>query len=234
MTKLNQEAGASVKDSSNKLPLDANVLMSRVCKLEEHLKAGLIELKSAVYGTEEVRTPDTLSECAARITKFETHVKEEIAKIKSALVQTDTKLDDLHQRMLSNNLIFFGIQEKTEERVKTTICETVRDQLGYIIGSKDIDFSFRLGKLGSHHCRPILVGFVNRWVRNDIFSSKSLLKGTKIVIKENLTPSRLKLFKEISGLVGFRNCWTMGGNVYVKFGDTRRQIKEISDLKESD
>ncbi|KAH1007523.1 hypothetical protein HUJ04_004745 [Dendroctonus ponderosae] len=181
MTKLNQEAGASVKDSSNKLPLDANVLMSRVCKLEEHLKAGLIELKSAVYGTEEVRTPDTLSECAARITKFETHVKEEIAKIKSALVQTDTKLDDLHQRMLSNNLIFFGIQEKTEERVKTTICETVRDQLGYIIGSKDIDFSFRLGKLGSHHCRPILVGFVNR---NNVIDSN--FETSPFILSDNI------------------------------------------------
>lgn len=233
MTLLNKEAGTSDKDSANKLPLDANVLMSRVCQLEEHLKAGLIELKSAVYGTEEVKTPDTVTECVAKIAKFEAHVKEEIANIKSTILQTDTKLDDLHQRMLSNNLLFFGIKEKTGERVQTTVCSTVRDQLGYIIAPRDIDFSFRLGKLGSHDCRPILVGFVNRWVRQDIFASKSLLKGTKIVIKENLTPRRLKLFKEISALVGFRNCWTMSGTIYVKQGETRQQINEISDLKKS-
>nr|CAH7719785.1 unnamed protein product [Callosobruchus chinensis]CAH7738925.1 unnamed protein product [Callosobruchus chinensis] len=43
-----------------------------------------------------------------------------------------------------------------------------------------------------------------------------MLKGSQIVMKEDLTVERMKIVKEASEKYGFKNVWTFNGNIFVK------------------
>lgn len=67
----------------------------------------------------------------------------------------------------------------------------------------DVDISHRLkGKEGG--TRPIIVRFATQASKKKIYSCNSKLKGSTIVIKEDLTRSKLALLKEVSGVVPSR------------------------------
>lgn len=49
-----------------------------------------------------------------------------------------------------------------------------------------------------------------------IYQLKKKLKGTKIIIKEDLTRENVKTYKEASEKYGYRNTWTKNGVIWVK------------------
>lgn len=50
-----------------------------------------------------------------------------------------------------------------------------------------------------------------------VYNKKKCLKGTKIVIKENLTISRVNAVKLASEKYGFKNVFTANGQIFAKF-----------------
>lgn len=57
---------------------------------------------------------------------------------------------------------------------------------------------------------------VDQKKRNEIYNSKKLLKGSGLVIKEDLTYERVKILEEASKRFSIANTWTKNGKVFAK------------------
>nr|CAH7745116.1 unnamed protein product [Callosobruchus chinensis] len=64
--------------------------------------------------------------------------------------------------------------------------------------------------------RHIIVAFRDNQIKHSIYAKKKMLKGSQIVMKEDLTVERMKIVKEASEKYGFKNVWTFNGNIFVK------------------
>nr|CAI5862648.1 unnamed protein product [Callosobruchus analis]CAI5865949.1 unnamed protein product [Callosobruchus analis] len=57
-----------------------------------------------------------------------------------------------------------------------------------------------------------------------VYNKKKMLKGTRMVIKEDLTARRLKIVKTASDKYGFKNVWTVNGKI---FGKTEKGVEKL-------
>ncbi|KAK9720104.1 hypothetical protein QE152_g22288 [Popillia japonica] len=105
-----------------------------------------------------------------------------------------------------------------------------RENLKINIQPSDIDISHRLK--GKENCiRPIIVRFTSRLLKKHVFNAKRRLKGTKTVIKEDLTPLRVILLKQLSRQAPSNSFWTSDGNIFAKVGNTIHRIKTSDDIQ---
>ena len=61
--------------------------------------------------------------------------------------------------------------------------------------------------------RPIIVKFRSYETRRRVFSAKRKLKGSKVVVTENLTKRRSELYKKVRALSNVQCAWTIDGRI---------------------
>ena len=76
-----------------------------------------------------------------------------------------------------------------------------------------------------------IVKFVNLRKRLEVFRSKRYLKGSNIIITENLTKKRYDLYREAMTKLGKGNVWTSDGKILSKSGNSIIVISSPDDLK---
>ncbi|XP_041464540.1 uncharacterized protein LOC121415407 [Lytechinus variegatus] len=156
---------------------------------------------------------------------------DEIQRLTSVVTDQSTTINnlrlsmaDLDQYSRRNYLQVFGIEEQDNESTDDVICQLARDSLGVIISKDDIDRSHRVGdprkqprrKNGKPGVRPIVVKFTSYRTRHTIISRRRRLKGTNIVIQEQLTKANLQLLKNAKKMKNVINAWSSDGRVIVK------------------
>lgn len=167
-------------------------------------------------------------------------LKEENAKLKAQLKSQEevnktlvVNQERMEQVMRYKTLRFYGIKENQKENPKKIIMEIISNKLGIKIKETKIESCFRVGKLEKDKVRPILVIFSRIDVKQNVFGNKKKLKGTKVVIREDLTNGKLRIFKialkqmEKKGLVWTNNC-----SIYAKY-DARDEILKISNEEDA-
>ena len=104
------------------------------------------------------------------------------------------ELDTMEQYSRHNCLVVHGIPE-TKEHTGEAVLQVFNDQLNVRVTPHCIDRSHRSGRFqpSSNKPRPVIMKFVSYETRRQVFSAKRRLKGTKIVITENLTKRRSEL-----------------------------------------
>ncbi|KAG5860966.1 hypothetical protein JTB14_018487 [Gonioctena quinquepunctata] len=126
-----------------------------------------------------------------------------------------------------NNIIVYGLEKMNDESIKDRILQISNTKMNSDVGS-----CYRLGNPNAKKSRPVLVNFFNGYTRQIIFSNKKYLKGTKYVIKEDLTEEQSTLFKmaiQEAGKDG--KVWTSSGTVFLKLADNNiTKITSIDDL----
>ena len=132
----------------------------------------------------------------------------------------EKRVDDLEQYGRSNCLIIHGCENvpdskpgKTPETEKY-VCNIINSNLKLEspLQVQDLDIAHPLpSKKGT----PIIIKFLRKTQRNEIYRKKRLLKGTKMIITESLTKRRLQLLEKAR--TAFNNCpvWSWKGEVYV-------------------
>ncbi|KAG5860767.1 hypothetical protein JTB14_009753 [Gonioctena quinquepunctata] len=118
-----------------------------------------------------------------------------------------------------------------DESIKDRILQIFNTEMKLTIENSDVGSCYRLEKPNAKKSRPVLVNFFNGYTRQIIFSNKKYLKGTKYVIKEDLTKEQSTLFKMAIQKAG--KVWTSSGTVFLKLADTNiTKITSIDDLAE--
>lgn len=140
------------------------------------------------------------------------------------------RIDQIDQTNRLTNLRLFNMEEKHNEDTKNEVLNLIKGKLGINVKPEDIDFCYRIGAEGSKERRGILIKLGNMTLKQSIYGKKNILKGTGIVIKEDLTKSRLELVNKLSEKLGLKNVWTLNGKIFVFYNKKVHLIKTLDDL----
>ena len=112
----------------------------------------------------------------------------------------------------------YGVPENekgdADELIKT-IKTIAKDKLNIELQDTDIDRTHRIGR-ASDKPRSILVKFTSYRARNILIKQRRKLKGSKILIHEDLTKSNQDLLMKTSKQLGVVSTWSQDGRVYAK------------------
>ena len=168
-------------------------------------------------------------------------VRAYVTEIADRLYEQELITDDLAQYSRANCLILHGCkdlpaQEATEQDFENYVLDKLNSKikLPKALESNDIDICHVLPSTKGKN--PIIIKFVRRSIRNQIFARKSNLKADennteKLSITEALTKRRLRLVEEAKRVFGFENVWTFKGRVYCKFQGRRNALKDFIDIQ---
>lgn len=101
------------------------------------------------------------------------------------------------------NLRIFGLKENKNEKLEDSATSISKGHLHEEIKKKHIDRMHRIGKIRNSCSRSIIIKFVYQQ-RVLIFQAKKNLKGSGILIKENIIVPRGKRLRSTEEKYGFK------------------------------
>lgn len=166
----------------------------------------------------------------------------EVTRLSAAVKEIDERLlertDELEQYQRRNNVRIFGIEETAGENTDQIVAELCRGKLGVVdLTVEALCRTHRVGRPpkpgpnGEKRHRPIIVRFTSYRDRRLVYESKKKLKGTGIIIREDLTARRLELLQRATAVHGVRSTWTQDGRVlWIDSDGTRGAATRLADL----
>ena len=138
--------------------------------------------------------------------------------LEERLRHAEEQIDEMEQYSQKNCLVFLGIDESRDENTDDLIVETCNTNLRVDLAVEDIERSHRSGSKTlqdvaadgnslwkSLKSLPIIVKFISYRKRHEVFSAKKKLKGKKIIIVENLTRTRQRIFNVVTETISLKN-----------------------------
>ena len=192
----------------------------------------------------------------------EDKLKSKLEEVKCTADLADRRSEELSVYMRRNNLRIFGIdeagrdgKEETPEECEGRVLKLFRDKLKVKVERGDIEALHRLGTRkpqpqrrtpgsspGSSTQqqqqqgapRGIIVRFVSRRVRDSVLYARRLLRGTRALIVEDLTPRTYSLLCKVrEDTAVCKQAWTKQGTVVMKtVSGNIVTVKSLADLKE--
>ena len=220
-----QQAGSEVPTRSPGVEL----IVSRLDGLEGRLlkeNKGLAELISTEV--EKIRAEihdlyveqDNLKKEVRSLRSEKDKMGEEICALKENFNLLNKTLNNNEQWSRRSNLKILGVKEtqRAEDHIETErlTLELLNKSLGLNTTSRDIDIAHRVGKPAPNRPRPILVKCIDRKTKIDIIKNRSKLKGTKILIVEDLTAQNMQFFTAVRELSFVVQAWTKEGVIHAK------------------
>lgn len=136
----------------------------------------------------------------------------------------EQKLDHLQQQHKNNSVRIMHLKEDEKENLTDKVIDIFQDKLKLPISHTQIVNVYRVGK-NTGSPRHVLVTFQDNATKMKVYSNKRLLKGTSLIIKEDLTVYRLNKMKSVSEEYGFKNVWSVNGTIFAK---TNKGVEKIN------
>lgn len=174
-------------------------------------------------------------------TKAETN-EQTNQKLTKKFQQQYEKIDDLEQYSRRNCLLIHGIPESTMESTDELVINTINSKLEVPLAPDHLDRTHRLGKKTKPadasadgpqpRPRPIIVKFISYSKRSEVFRAKRRLKGSSILISENLTANRMDLLRRAKLADSVTAVWSTDGKIICLLTSGRRFV--VSNSKDLD
>lgn len=170
-----------------------------------------------------------------RITVLETEIKENNEKMQKQLDSFETKVSKLERRIdflegekRQQNLIVLGLVQNENEVPMTRVSRLLEKKLGL---KPQIEKARRVGKTEVGKVTPILVTFPSKPLRDEVKRKRAALKGSGIIIVEDLTPDARTLLKEAKAHKDVAVAWSHDGIILVKkTSGTIMRVNSMADL----
>ena len=164
----------------------------------------------------------------------ELHIKFRL--ISDMITKFELGLDNLEQYSRRNCLILHGINiqnlpncHDNYSKFLEVLLSIINQRLGLHLSKNVIDIALPLPKARNGKV-PIIIKFLRRSDRNNIFRKKKMLAGSGLALTESLTKMRLALFTETQSFIGKDKVWTFNGTVYCEINSKREAIHSQLDL----
>ena len=190
-------------------------------------------------GFNETVKQDVYEACDMNLKKAEEEteaVKHRMAVLEESNARLTAEIDTLEQYSRRNCLVMHGVPN--DVNAEHAVLDLCNNKLGIAIGPECIDRTHRLGtadatvRKDGARPQPIIVKFTSYRARQDVFMAKRRLKGTKVVITENLTRRRIDLLNRAKGLQSVNAAWTSDGRIICLLGNGRKvTINSEQDLR---
>lgn len=187
---------------------------SKISKLEKTVAALEVEINE--MKTENKNKIDDMQDIINDVSLENIKIKEQIDKIDQA------------GRMQS--LRIFNLAEKNKEDTRDEIIKMLNSKMFLNIASSDIQICYRIGRKNEVKPRGIYLKLNNCEIKKSIYSKKKLLKGTGVVIREDLASLRLELLNETISNFSLKQVWTDSGKIYANVDNKIVNIKNKKDL----
>ena len=165
-------------------------------------------------------------------TNAQTSINEKMNDLETVNMQLKLENNSLEQYGRRNNIRVVGIPEQeneSAEQTAQTVAETLNAKLPNTnLKRYDIDIAHRLGKKRDGKPRTVIMKFVSRMTRDNVFKNRKNLKGSNIFINEDLTRInqniltcvRVKMTDEVE------SAWSSNGRIFYKHKDkTMHEVK---------
>lgn len=143
----------------------------------------------------------------------------------------DVKVDNLQQQEKIRNICIYGLQEENNEKLDEKVLKLFCEKVNVETRAQNIIKCYRIGN-NKTKARPVIVKFEKIEHKNLIFKNCKNLKGSKIVVAEDLIKSRLKLLQDVKEKFDKKAVYTFEGNVYVKIDNVKHKIRGMNDLNQ--
>ena len=205
-------------DYDNKI----NVIENKLCDFES--KIGDLQT-----------TVDRLESNLAEERRISERLRDENKEIKDSVQNIQSKQGGGLQYQRRNNIKIYGLKElklggrgETETDTIKHVIDFLNVRLGLRIQWQDICIAHRLGPIEENRYRSIIVKFVRRTTKLNILENRHRLKGSGIVIAEDLTPENNKLFWELRESFGKYNVWTRDCQIFVNTRDGPKLASQVN------
>ena len=115
------------------------------------------------------------------------------------------------------------------------ICNELNKHLGGHLHSPlqphDIERAHLLYQRSKTAKPAVIVRFVRRVIRNNVFFKRRHLKGTDISISDHLTRLNKAIFDEAKSIFGSDNTWTSLSKIFVSVNGRRYEMKSLADVE---
>ena len=161
-------------------------------------------------------------------TKYES-MEEQNASLKATIKQLENGMDSLEQYSRRNCILIHGIKEDAKEGTDELALGVFSSKLHVNVSPEDLDRSHRIGRRIAGKSRPIIVKFKTYNKRKEVFSSKRVLKGTKVTLTESLTSRRLELLRQAKNKETLQAAWTSDGRIICLLNEGTTVVLENHD-----
>ena len=160
------------------------------------------------------------------------------------VTELQSSLEEQEQYSRRQCLRIYGLPESRGENTDDLVI-SLAGKMGVTIDKQDIDRSHRIRPRRETPSRqtpdqparpkPLIVKFARYNVRRLMYGAKSRLKGTGIVIREDLTATRQALFSRTSSHQNTKYTWTIDGRIFTLTRDGRKiPVRNASDVERLD
>ncbi|CAH1183950.1 unnamed protein product [Phaedon cochleariae] len=163
----------------------------------------------------------------SKINKIQ-HIVQKTNNEKCVLEKKFEQMDQATRRM---NLRIFNYKEKANEHVREELIQIFNAKMATNVSTKDIEICYRVGQKNESKPRCIFMKLNSYETKHAIYSKKKMLKGTGIVIREDLTSQRVALLSKCAEKVGFKNVWTESGKIHVNVNNKIHILKSEEDFE---
>ena len=159
------------------------------------------------------------------------NLKKLVENRQKQLEEVEKKNDDLEQYSRSNCLIVHKCKDvpKTGKYLECEnyICDKLNGSLPLDsplqVNNKDI--AHPLPSKKNVRGTPVIIKFLRRTQRNEIYAKKIAPKGKGMAITESLTKRHLQLLEAARDAFGWKSVWSIMRNIYAFVGEKNRWLK---------
>lgn len=212
--------------------------------VNKHLASGVVVDRIIEKLTADLKTvvEEAVRSALSDVNREVSRLSAEVAKLSAVVGELDGKLvertDELEQYQRRNNIRIFGIKETAGEDTDRIVVDLCREKLGLQgVSLEALSRTHRVGRTpkpgpnGEQRHRPIIVRFTSYRDRRVVVDSKKRLKGTGIVIREDLTTLRLELLRKVTAVYGVRSTWSQDGRImWIDKDGVRGTATRLGDL----
>ncbi|KAK9710818.1 hypothetical protein QE152_g25803 [Popillia japonica] len=141
-----------------------------------------------------LKTVETVLKSEELLQKIGNIIAEKIDQKINQLIKTyEVKVSQLEDKL---EKAIYGLPESVNEDTDASVIKFYKEKMNIEVSKEMIDCSHRLGK-EENHTKPLLVKFVSKNIKQEIYKNKRKLKGSELVIKEDLTKKNIQLMKRV-------------------------------------
>lgn len=95
------------------------------------------------------------------------------------------------------------------------------------ISDSEVDVCYRMGKARDGGVRTIMLRLKDNSVKQAMTRNRKKLKGTKIVLVDDLTAGRYKMLRDARASLGNKNAWSTDGKVHIRIGERLIKVPNL-------
>ncbi|KAI4464978.1 l1 transposable element-related [Holotrichia oblita] len=121
--------------------------------------------------------------------------QEQLSTMQEELDRSNSRLDQLEQYSRLDSVRLFGLPEKSNENITEEVISILSTKLKLNIKHEDISICHRLNAR-EDGIKPVIIKFVRKSTKNEVYNAKSRLKGSQLIVREDLTKPRASMISD--------------------------------------